>query len=209
MKVYISGKISGLPISEVEQKFSRAEWLLEDIGIQPVNPLKNGLSLHDPWKRHIARDIELLLECNGILMLTTWKDSKSASIEYSVAKIQGMTVLFESTVARQHVIVEKIKNAITEATGMTFEYYSTEKPVADVNGKCKYHYPREQDKCFARLMFAYHCDKNKIDFFRYFKKMHRTIMYHYRDKYENEMRYNPKFRETARQVEIILNQPCE
>ena len=80
MKVYISGKITGLPICEVKEKFERAEWLLEDIGLNAVNPLKNGLSLQDSWEQHIVRDIELLLKCDGILMLTTWIDSKGASI---------------------------------------------------------------------------------------------------------------------------------
>ena len=73
-KVYISGKITGLPICEVKEKFERAEWLLEDIGLNSVNPLKNGLSLQDSWERHIVRDIELLLKCDGILMLITWMD---------------------------------------------------------------------------------------------------------------------------------------
>lgn len=43
MKVYISGKISGLPLLEVKEKFANAADLLDSLGLQPVNPLDNGL----------------------------------------------------------------------------------------------------------------------------------------------------------------------
>jgi hypothetical protein len=191
MKVYISGKITGLPIEEAKAKFERAEWLLDDIGLQPVNPLKNGLSLHDSWEKHIVRDIELLLECDGILMLTTWMGSKGANIAYFIAKKKGMEILFESNIAREHDFVEKVQNAIHEATGMTFEYYSTKR--------------RFRDGFFARVIFAYHCHKNSIyNPIRYFGR-DRTLIYHYLNTYEWELRHNPKFRKMARRVEEILN----
>ena len=198
MKVYISGKVTGLPFCEVKEKFERAEWLLEDIGLNVVNPLKNGLSLQDSWEQHIVRDIGLLLECDGILMLTTWMDSKGASIEHFIAKTQGMTILFESTIAREHEIVAKIQNAIHEATGMAFESYSTEKTTW-VRGR----YPRKQNLCFARLIFAHHCDRNNINWLRYFI-FDRSITYHMQKKFNWEMNFNPKFRKMAMRVEEIL-----
>ena len=42
MKVYISGKISGLPIEEVKRKFHNAASLLGSLDLQPVNPLAHG-----------------------------------------------------------------------------------------------------------------------------------------------------------------------
>jgi len=209
MKVYISGKISGLPFDEVEQKFNRAEWLLEDIGAVPVNPLKNGLCRSSSWEQHMVRDIEMLLECDALLLLTTWIDSKGANIEYYIAKMQGLKILHETAIAREHEEAAKIQRAILEVTGMTFDCYSTVKPPEKVSskGRGKSLYYTDQKNIFARWIFAYHCERRDIDFFRYFK-MHRTITYHYLKKYKDEMSYNRKFRRMATQVEAFLNQ-CE
>jgi phenolic acid decarboxylase len=190
MKVYIAGKISGLPSGEVEQKFSHAEWLLEDIGVEPVNPLKNGLNRSCSWNQHIARDVALLLECDGILMLTDWKDSKGASIEYFIANKQEMTVLFESVIAREHEVVTKIQDAIYEVTGMSFDDYS-------IKG-------RYRDRFFARVVFAHHCHMNNIDVIRYINR-DRTVIYHYLKTYRNEMKVNSEFRDMATRVADILN----
>ncbi len=40
MKIYISGKISGLPLEEARDKFQLAENRLRMGGYEPVNPLK-------------------------------------------------------------------------------------------------------------------------------------------------------------------------
>ena len=42
MRIYISGKISGLPYKEAEQRFEDAEALLTELGFEVINPLKNG-----------------------------------------------------------------------------------------------------------------------------------------------------------------------
>lgn len=191
MKIYISGRISGLPVEDVEAKFRRAEYLLEDIGVQPVSPLKNGLNRNCSWKQHIVRDIELLMDCDGIMMLSTWKDSKGAGIEYYIAKAQGMKILFETVIAHEYEVVTKIQNAIYEATGMEFDYYSSQR--------------RFRDGFFARVIFAYHCRQNSIDISRYIRR-DRTIIYHYLNTYETEMKYNPAFRQMAVAVNGILSQ---
>lgn len=86
MKVYISGRISGLPMSEVKEKFDNAADLLDSLDLQPVNPLNNGLQEGATWAQHMGKDIEMLLECDGILMLDNWKQSKGADIERAIAK---------------------------------------------------------------------------------------------------------------------------
>ena len=83
MKIYISGKISGLPYGEVERKFADAEELLESIGFEVVNPLRNGL----PEK-----------ECGAIFMLDNWRDSRGARHEYNFALEEGKEVYFESSI---------------------------------------------------------------------------------------------------------------
>ena len=43
MKIYVSGKITGLPIEEAKQRFANSQALLESIGFEVVNPLEFGL----------------------------------------------------------------------------------------------------------------------------------------------------------------------
>lgn len=57
MKIYLSGKISGLPYSEVQERFDGAEALLTELGFDVVNPLKNGLDKDESWERHICKEI--------------------------------------------------------------------------------------------------------------------------------------------------------
>lgn len=52
MRIYISGKISGLPYKEAEQRFEDAEALLTELGFEVINPLKNGLAAHEEWIKH-------------------------------------------------------------------------------------------------------------------------------------------------------------
>lgn len=84
MKVYISGKISGLPWGQVVIKFLRAEIMIRDIGHEPINPLR--LNPKDvTWEDAMKVDLKALDECDAILMLTDWSHSKGAIIELDYA----------------------------------------------------------------------------------------------------------------------------
>jgi hypothetical protein len=96
MKVYISGRITGLPYADVEAKFRQAERSLEQAGCEPVNPLKNGLTVENSWSEHMLKDIEMLLPCQAILMLDNWTESTGAGIEYDIAKRMGKVIWIES-----------------------------------------------------------------------------------------------------------------
>lgn len=65
------------------------------LGYEPVNPLENGLSEHDTWEAHIAKDISDLLQCKAIYMLQDWQESKGARIEYYIATEIGMPIMYE------------------------------------------------------------------------------------------------------------------
>lgn len=62
MKVYISGRITGIPYDEVEINFNLAENRLKEDGFEVVNPLNNGLSANHTWCEHMKADIKLLME---------------------------------------------------------------------------------------------------------------------------------------------------
>lgn len=50
MKIYVSGKISGLPIEEAKQRFANSQALLESIGFEVVNPLGSQLRHYNRQK---------------------------------------------------------------------------------------------------------------------------------------------------------------
>jgi hypothetical protein len=90
-KVYISGKITGLPFSEALAKFRRAEIYILEQGDEQFNPM---LTFYDNWNEAMVYCIENLLNCDEILMLHDWKDSKGARIEHFIAETIGMKITY-------------------------------------------------------------------------------------------------------------------
>jgi hypothetical protein len=193
MQIYISGKTTGLPPKDMKEKFQSAQNLLQEIGFDVVNPLNNGLSLNDDWKKHLVRNIENLLPCDAIYLLDNWMDSVGASIQYDMALRMKKDIWFESQLVRNQNIVLKIQNAIHEVTGMTLGEYTTKS--------------RKRDAFFSRMIFAYHCRKNQMkqkDIAAYIHR-DRSLMTYLLRKYEDETKYNPQFRVLAERVNDILN----
>lgn len=209
MKIYISGKITGLPLQEVKERFASAQALLEEIGFETVNPLEKGLPESATWKQHMVKDIELLLQCDAIYLMENWVDSLGAKIEHDIAKRMDLYFLHESMIdekrkeyeeakkkenERINSIVMQIDNAIYEVTGMKFNEYITQS--------------RKRDGVFARMIFVYHCRKQyKMKLTKIAKYVHRdhSSLLHLLKKYNDDFKYNPQFRDLAIRVNNILN----
>lgn len=95
-KIYISGKISGLPIDEVRLKFAASEKYLLSLGHEPVNPFVIHEACNLTWKEFILKDIALLFECDGILLQKDWTDSNGARIEHKIAQVLGMEIILDA-----------------------------------------------------------------------------------------------------------------
>lgn len=95
MKIYISGKISDLPTETCRNKFEQAEAQVRAFGHEPVSPLRNGLPENAPWEEHMARDIYMLLGCDGIYLLKDWNDSPGARIEEFAARERGLEIIHQ------------------------------------------------------------------------------------------------------------------
>lgn len=190
MKIYISGRISGLPMSEVKEKFDNAADLLDSLDLQPVNPLNNGLQEGATWAQHMGKDIELLLECDGILMLGNWKQSKGADIERAIAKKLDMVILYEEALAddENKRIAEVIEAVVQEVTGFGIKQFGQK-------SRCR-------ERCYARMIFVYHCREAKMRLATISKFVHRdhTTMIHYLNRYNDEIRFNKEFRDLASKV---------
>lgn len=94
MKIYISGRITGLPYDQVERVFDTAQAYLEAQGFEVLNPTKNGLDPSASWEEHMAADLTMLFSADGIYMLPGWQESKGAKVEYYVAHALEMPVYF-------------------------------------------------------------------------------------------------------------------
>lgn len=93
MKIYISGKISGLPMEEVRAKFAQAEQQIVAFGHTPVNPLNNGQPADASWEEQMLASIKMLFECDAIYMLHDWGDSRGARIERNIAEEMGFEII--------------------------------------------------------------------------------------------------------------------
>ncbi|MBB6131354.1 DUF4406 domain-containing protein [Mucilaginibacter lappiensis] len=86
--VYISGKITGLPMQEVTDKFIKAEQYLYKAGFREIiNPvfLDHSANKTEDHDQYMKTDIKSMMDCNTIYVLPCWKDSKGAKIELQLA----------------------------------------------------------------------------------------------------------------------------
>lgn len=89
MKVYISGKVSGLPYETAVENFAKAAERINEMGHEAVNPLEGepqGLT----WEQYMRRDIAKMMGCDAIYTLPNWHDSKGAILEVMIASELGM-----------------------------------------------------------------------------------------------------------------------
>ena len=89
MKLYISGRIGGLPRHIAEQNFAKAEELLSQNGITAINPLKL-VPAGAINKYAMLKLIPIMLECDGIVLLNDWQWSEGAKIEEALARYCGL-----------------------------------------------------------------------------------------------------------------------
>lgn len=94
MRIYISGKMSGLPKEEYRTKFKAAEDRLKNQGHEVVNPAmldEFGLT----YAEYMAIDTTLLSFCDAIYMLDNWKDSGGAHLEWEYANTLRLVIIYE------------------------------------------------------------------------------------------------------------------
>jgi hypothetical protein len=94
MKVYIAGRVSGLPYDQVKAKFSTAETMLRVADFEPVNPLGHVSCQAKPAEA-MKILIPLMLECDALLLLNDWEFSEGAQIEAQLARYAGLCIMNE------------------------------------------------------------------------------------------------------------------
>lgn len=102
VRVYNSGRISGLTKEFAKANFDRADMEIEEsLSIQlrkelkAVNPMKSIIPRWMSWWIHMAADIALLLTCSGVYFQSNFKYSRGALIEHKIAKALGKNLYYE------------------------------------------------------------------------------------------------------------------
>lgn len=95
MKVYVSGKISGLDPVEAKKNFIKAELRLKNQGHEVMSP-KGVMDFagfeHDDYM-HVCK--AMVDVCDAIYMLSNWQTSKGSREELNYAKEWRKEVLWE------------------------------------------------------------------------------------------------------------------
>ena len=93
MRVYISGPMTGHKDLNIPV-FQAAETLLTNAGFPVVNPAKINPDPATGWTTAMRRDIRALMDCDCILMLPGWMESRGAKLEQHIAADLGMPVYY-------------------------------------------------------------------------------------------------------------------
>ena len=93
--VFISGKITGT--NDYLDRFCVAQLRLLHMGYAVINPATVGVYLpkNSPYGLYMDVSLAMLRHADAIYMLSGWKDSGGAKIEYAQAMKQGIEILFE------------------------------------------------------------------------------------------------------------------
>lgn len=84
-KIYIAGKVTGLPIAETTMKFGEAQKELEARGFEAINPLAVVNDWHATWEEAMKKCISALVECDAVYLLPCCNNSPGAKLEISIA----------------------------------------------------------------------------------------------------------------------------
>lgn len=96
MKVYISGKITGLDPIEAKHLFHVARVEVSKLGCLPICPIHDvdHTAPDKTWEGYMRRNIRELMACDAILMLRNWKHSKGATEEHDLCLKVGIPVYY-------------------------------------------------------------------------------------------------------------------
>ena len=91
--IYISGPMTGIYDNNREE-FNKAEKFLRSHGFITSNPIEISDSFPDAtYEELLSIAIGAMLKCKSVAMITGWRQSKGACIEYIVAKHCGLKII--------------------------------------------------------------------------------------------------------------------
>lgn len=106
-KIYISGPMT-VDQEHYLENFAKVAKYLEAEGYEVLDPSKvdyiqspEDANITDKWSKeawvwYIKRDIDLVTQCDAIYMMSGWKDSNGALVEFAVARRFGLKILYQN-----------------------------------------------------------------------------------------------------------------
>lgn len=92
MSVYIAGPMTGHPDFNYPA-FAYAAIVLRAKGVDARSPHEiDNEGQEQTWEWYMRRAIQMLLDCDEIVMLPGWQESRGACFERSVAEVLGMPI---------------------------------------------------------------------------------------------------------------------
>ena len=95
-KVYISLPISGHDIEQVKRRAEEVKQRIENDNVEAITPFDVCDEKDRPYSYYMGRDIEALIECDGIYVCNGWHSSKDCQAEVHVAVVFDKKMVFES-----------------------------------------------------------------------------------------------------------------
>jgi len=192
--IFISGKTNGLPKDEVLNKFDEVKQMLEFVGYTVFSPVDNNQLTEGSFENDLLHRIDLLLRSNAVYFLDNWTESTESLIEYDMAiRLNKVIFVNKAQNKEHHYNLEKIKEAIHAVTGLTFDEYTTRS--------------RHKEFVYARMLFARYCftvENIPLNEIAGILKRDRATLFYAVKKYNDEIKYNPKFRDLSNNLKKIL-----
>ncbi len=115
--IYISGPMTGIPNLNMEA-FNDAENKLRKAGWSDIrNPARLAVNEYEnlPRSLYLRSDLRQLLDCQAILLLRGWEQSKGARLEALIADEVGIRRVYEKETKRKSDHTERVNHALHQA----------------------------------------------------------------------------------------------
>lgn len=95
MKIYIAGPMTGLKDFNYPA-FNAEAARLRALGHEVLNPAENPAPPCGSWAGYMRLALRQLIECECVVLLPGWIESKGAMIERNLAQALGMAIVVAS-----------------------------------------------------------------------------------------------------------------
>jgi hypothetical protein len=95
MKIYISLPISGYNVERCKARALNSKHGLEKLGHTVVTPFDVCPDDNKTYPYYIGRDIEALMQCDAIFLLSGWSSSRGCQLEWRCAEIYGKKIFHD------------------------------------------------------------------------------------------------------------------
>lgn len=96
LKIYVAGKITGLPAEEYKTLFNLAKFRLENLGVKAILPTELGIPETATTQEALPHCFKAIDQCAGILFLTNSNNnSAGCEAEWNYCKLKNIPAFFE------------------------------------------------------------------------------------------------------------------